>query len=175
MAWYWWSVVLFLIGVIEYALAEYENLVSVRLKIAQALCFAEINRLLDGCVYFITFSLIWKGIEEGHLTFGAVFPYIMYVQGCVLGSALALIYFKKNKKRTEREKRMQLLEKANRIKKQLRDVRDEIELEVATEMEFEEPIDQESKDAGKEIRNQAENKRESSKKEDSKETPPPQA
>ncbi len=158
MAWYWWALILFGIGVVEYVLDQYENLVSVRLKVQQTVLFAEVNRLFDGIVYLITFSLFWKGIEEGNLSIEALLPYLCYLQGCVLGQALALIYYKKHKKKTDHEKRMQHLEKANRIKKQLKDLRDEIVTEVETEMEFDEPQEQESKDADKEAHDKTENK-----------------
>lgn len=175
MAWYAWAVILFVIGAVEHAFSEYENLVSVRLKIQQTIWFAEINRLLDGVVYIITFSLFWKGIEQGQISLDAVIPYFCYVQGCVLGTALALMYYKETKKKTEHQKRMQRLEKANRIKKQLKELRDDIVTEVETEMEFDEIPEQESKDAGKKAHNQVDNQRESSKKEDSNKTTPPSA
>jgi hypothetical protein len=139
--------------------------------VGQTMIFAEMNRMLDGVVYLITFSLFWKGVEEGHISWDAIIPYFFYIQGCVLGQGLALLAYKNNKKKTEREKRMQHLEKANRIKKQLRDLRDDIVTEVETEMEFEE-TEQESHDASKESSNQADNKREPSKKEEHKEIPP---
>lgn len=174
MEWYFWAVILFVIGVVEYAFSEYENLVSVRLKVQQTIWFAEINRLLDAVVYFITFTLFYKGLESGHFSLDAVIPYFCYVQGCVLGTALALIFYKKNKKKTEHQIRMQRLEKANKIKKQLRDLRDDIVTEVETEMEFEDN-DQESKDASKKAHDQVENKREPIKKEDSGQVPPQSA
>lgn len=175
MAWYVWAIILFVIGAIEHAFSEYENLVSVRLKIQQTIWFAEINRLLDGVVYMITFTLFWHGAEEGHIPMDAIIPYFFYVQGCVLGTALALTFYKKTKKKTEHQKRMQQLDKANRIKKQLRELRDDIVTEVETEMEFDETPEQESKDAGKKTHNQAENQREIVKKEDSNPIPPPSA
>lgn len=172
MAWYVWAIILFVIGIVEHACSEYENLVSVRLKVQQTILFAEVNRLLDGVVYLITFSLFWKAAETGHMSMDAAIPYFCYIQGCVLGTALALMFYKKNKKKTEYQKRMQQLDKANRIKKQLRELRDDIVTEVETEMEFDESAEQESKDADKKTHNQVENKRESSKKEDSDKTPP---
>lgn len=175
MAWYWWSLILFSIGVVEYILDQYENLVSVRLKVQQTVLFAEVNRLFDGVVYLITFSLFWKGIEEGNLSWEALVPYLCYLQGCVLGQALALLYYKKNKKKTEHEKRMQHLEKANKIKKQLKELKDEIVTEVETEMEFDDTTEQESHDADKETHHQTDHKREASKKEDSDKTSPPTA
>lgn len=175
MAWYVWSIILFVIGAVEHAFSEYENLVSVRLKIQQTIWFAEVNRLLDGVVYFITFSLFWKGIEKGQISLDAIIPYFFYVQGCVLGTALALMYYKTTKKKTEHQKRMQQLEKANRIKKQLRELRDDIVTEVETEMEFDETPEQESKDGSKKAHHQTDNQREPSKKEDSDKTTPPSA
>lgn len=174
MTWYWWSIILFVIGTAEHAFSEYENLVSVRLKVQQTVLLSEVNCLLDGVVYMITFSLFWKGVEDGHISMNAAIPYFFYIQGCVLGTALALMFYKKHKKKTEHQKRLQHLEKANRIKKQLRDLKDDIVTEVETEMEFDD-IPEESQDASKKTHNQAENQREVAKEEISNEIPPPSA
>lgn len=177
MPWYIWAVILFGIGCIEHILSEYENLVSVRLKVQQAVLFGEVNRLLDGVVYFITFNLIWKGIEGGRFSIDAVLPYFFYVQGCVLGTALALMHYRKRKRKTDKERRMHFLEKANKVRKELRELKDDIITEVETEFEFDEmPTEQEKTDAAnKEVQDKTNVHREAPKKEERLENPPPQA
>lgn len=177
MPWYIWAVILFAIGCVEHVLSEYENLVSVRLKVQQAVLFGEVNRILDGVVYFITFNLIWKGIEGGHFSIDAVLPYFFYVQGCVLGSALALIHYRRTKRKTDKERRLHLLEKANRVKKELRELKDDIMTEVETELAFEDiSQEQEKNDAPiKEVQDKTNVHREAPKKEERLENPPPQA
>jgi hypothetical protein len=48
-------------------------------------------------------------------------PYLLYIQGCVTGTWLALTVFTKQKRKKDYEKRLQNLEKARQKRKEMRE------------------------------------------------------
>jgi hypothetical protein len=176
MEWYWWALILFFVGVLEHTLSEYQNLLSVRLKVGQTVFFAEINLMLDFVVSVIWFILLmdfWKALEAGVMAWMKLAPYLVYIQGCVLGTAFALLHYRRKKRKMEHQKRLQHLEKARQIKKQLQALEDDlsIEEEIETEAEFDDN-DQESKDAEKEVHSETKSDGQSTTQEKHNENPP---
>jgi prepilin signal peptidase PulO-like enzyme (type II secretory pathway) len=169
------SLGLFVIGLIEYTVDQYQKLLLSRLKLLSTVSFQLVNKLIEAVITLYVFGTIiifWQKFQSGDHNFLLLLPYLLYTLGSVAGTGVALLIYKSKKIKTERETRMQRLEKANRIKKQLRDLRDDIVTEVETEMEFEEITEQEVKDARKEIPHKVESEREDTQKEKPESNPP---
>lgn len=159
MSWYVISLALFVVGIIEHFVDESQNLVSVRLKIGQTFLFSLVNKIIDFGVNVFLFGLLidfYSKFREGTYEFKTLVPYVFYIVGCIIGTTLALWYYKSNKKKTEKEKRLQHLEKARQIKKQLQMLKDDIITEVETEFEFEDqPIETEKDNGNKAVYDKA--------------------
>jgi len=171
----WLSIGLFFVGLVEYAVDQYQKLLLSRLKLLSTVVFQLINKVFEAAVnlyIFGTIIIFWQKFQSGNHNFLFLLPYLLYVLGSVAGTGVALLIYKSKKIKTERQVRMQRLEKANRIKKQLKELRDDIVTEVETEMEFEETTEQEVKDARKEIPHKVESERENTQKEKPEPNPP---
>jgi hypothetical protein len=128
VSWIDLSIILFFVGLIEQALSEYQNLISVRLRIVKTTLFAELNLCIDFVVSVILFLLLydfWDGIKGGAPDFKVLIPYVVYVQGCVTGTWAALTLFKKWEQKKLLKKNLANLKKARRTKKKAVVITDE--------------------------------------------------
>jgi hypothetical protein len=119
MNWLHLSIILFLVGFVEQALSEYQNLISVRLRIVMTTLFAELNLCIDFVVNVILFLLLydfWDGIKGGNPDFKVLIPYAVYVQGCVVGTWSALTVFKRWELQKILKKNLANAKKARRTK-----------------------------------------------------------
>jgi uncharacterized membrane protein len=156
IAWYWYALILLFVGILEHTLSEYQNLVSVRLKVAQTILFAEVNLVIDFIVSIAWFFLLmdfWNQLEAGVFAWKKLVPYFVYIQGCVVGTGLAIFMYRKRKRKTDHEKRILQLEKARRIKKELQELKSQIITDVDEEMIFEDETHEETDNAKPEVDN----------------------
>jgi hypothetical protein len=181
MPWYCWGLILFVVGIVEFFISEYQNLHSVRLKVKPTILFSELNHLFDFFVNVFLFGMIidfWEKFKHGNHNFKTLLPYLFYLQGCTIGTILALVVYKKRKKQQDREKRILLLEKARQTKKQLQefknDVKTEIEEEIEEDLDAEINIEQETESVNtEEISDKVVDNRKISQKETNQESPLP--
>lgn len=139
-----WSLILFIVGTIEYFLSEYQTLVSVRLKVGKTVAFAYVNHVIDFIVHIFLFGLIfdfWNKLEKGTFDYHKLIPYAFYIHGCIAGTALALVVYKYHKKAEDRKRNLAQLERARHKRKILRDIQADVTVEV------DEDIDEEIKES----------------------------
>lgn len=179
MAWYWLGLILLVLGVIEYFIQEYQQLLAVRLRISQTIVFATLHKFMDLIVEIFVFAILLKFYEQvkaGNFSIDTLLPYLLYLVGCVGGTAFALLHYKKYKKTLDKKHRLQNLEKARSIRKQLKaleeDLSTEVEIETEAEFENDEEPAKEKKDAPKEVHNKTEDIRPPVKKEEHNPNPP---
>lgn len=177
MEWYYLGVILLLIGVLEYFIDEYQQLLAVRLKVAQTIVFATLNRFMDLVVDIFAFAILmqfWEQLKKGNYAIEILFPYLLYLLGCVIGTGLALVFYKKYKKKIIHKQRLQHLEKARSIKKQIEEFEKDLitDVEVEVEEEFDEETSKEIPDATKEVHNKVDSNRPPVKKAEHKKNPP---
>ncbi len=179
MAWYYLGIILLLVGVVEYFIDEYQQLLAVRLKVAQTLFFAVLNRFMDLIVDIFAFAILmqfWEQLKKGNYAIEILFPYLLYLLGCVIGTGLALVFYKKYKKTFNKKQRLQHLEKARSIKKQIeefeKDLTTAVEVEIEDEFNAELENSKETSDATKEVHNKVDGHRPPIKKAKHKKNPP---
>jgi hypothetical protein len=120
-----WAIILFIVGVVEFMINQYERVVSVRLKVGETVVFGLLNQYFDFFIHIFLFGMIidfWDKVHKGVYDYGTLIPYAFYVHGCVAGTALALVVYKHRKKKTDAARRLELLEKARLKKKSLKEV-----------------------------------------------------
>lgn len=176
MAWYYLGLIFLLIGALEYFIDEYQSLVSVRLQVGKTILFATLNRFMDLVVDVFAFAILmqfWEQLKAGNYAIEILFPYLLYLLGCVIGTAMALLFYKKYKRKRDQKQRLIHLEKARSIKKQLQALEDDLstEVEIETETEFEDEP-KETKDAPKEVHDKDKGQRPLIKKTEHNQNPP---
>lgn len=145
----WWSLGLFVLGLIELALDQYQKIILARLKFWPTVAFQALKELVEFLQNVWVWGTVidfWEKIRAGVYDFKTLIPYMAYAHGCVAGTAVAMWIYIKNKKKKDREKAIKLLEKARSKKKKMNDI------EVETETLFDEV---EKEDMKHEIRERA--------------------
>lgn len=120
-----WAIILFIVGLVEYTIDQYEKIVSVRLKVGETVMFGLLNQYFDFFVHVFLFGMIidfWEKFHSGVYDWSKLIPYACYVHGCVAGMAVALIIYKHRKKQIDKDRRLELLEKARLKKKSLKEL-----------------------------------------------------
>ena len=105
------SVIFFLIGLIEFAIDQWERLVSVRLKILSTLWYSILNNAIDFLMYVFLFGILiqfWENWHNGVHDYYKLTPYIFYTLGKIVGSVGALYVYSELKKKRDREKALKL-------------------------------------------------------------------
>jgi hypothetical protein len=108
------SVIFFLIGLVEFAIDQWERLVSVRLKILSTLWYSIINNSIDFLMYVFLFGILiqfWENWHNGVHDYYKLIPYVFYTIGKVAGTILALYLYAEGKKKRDREKALKLAAK----------------------------------------------------------------
>lgn len=111
---FWLSVLFFAIGLIEYAIDQWEKLVSVRLKILSTLWYSTLNNSIDFLMYVFLFGILiqfWENWHNGVHDYYKLTPYIFYTVGKILGTVGALYVYAEMKKNRDREKAIHLANK----------------------------------------------------------------
>jgi hypothetical protein len=111
---FWLSVLFFAIGLIEFAVDQYEKLVSVRLKILPTLLYSVINNSIDFLMYVFLFKILiqfWENWHDGVHNYYKLIPFVAYTIGKIAGTVMALYIYAEGKKKRDREKALKLAAK----------------------------------------------------------------
>jgi hypothetical protein len=114
MTTFWLSILFFVIGMIEFAIDQWEKLVSVRLKILSTLWYSTLNNTIDFLMYVFLFGILiqfWENWHAGVHNYSKLIPYVFYTLGKILGTVGALYVYSELKKKKDREKALHLAEK----------------------------------------------------------------
>ena len=134
-----WSIVLFIVGAIEFAIDQYEKLVSVRLKFSQTMWLGVLNQWFDFVMNIFLFGILisfWENWHSGIHDFAKLWMYFSYINGRVVGTGAAVWIYNKSKKKRDREKYLKWLEKGRQKQKKLRAINKDISSTVeVTEVE----------------------------------------
>ena len=115
----WLSVGLFVVGLVEYTIDQYQKLLLSRLKFWSTIGFQLVNKTFEMAINLYIFGTIvvfWEKFLKGNHDFYLLSPYAAYTLGTVAGTGLALHVFTWLKKRKERE-RLSLMPKPTRKNK----------------------------------------------------------
>ena len=110
------SIIFFIIGLVEYAIDQYERLVSTRLKILSTLWYCILNNTIDFLMYVFLFGILiqfWENWHSGVHNYYKLTPYIFYTIGKIVGTVGALYFYSETKKKRDREKALKLAERNN--------------------------------------------------------------
>ena len=108
------SFLFFIIGLIEYAIDQWERLVSTRLKILSTLWYSTLNNAIDFLMYIFLFGILiqfWENWHNGVHDYSKLTPYIFYTLGKITGTTGALYVYSEMKKKKDREKALKLVER----------------------------------------------------------------
>jgi hypothetical protein len=114
------SLVFFLIGFIEFVIDTWERLVSVRLKFWATVGYSALNQLIDFFMYVFLFSVLiqfWETWHHGVHDYYKLIPYVLYTLGKVGGTTFATWLYAHNKKKTDKDKAVNLLANSKDTKK----------------------------------------------------------
>lgn len=114
MSTFWLSIIFFAIGLVEYAIDQYEKLVSVRLKIFSTLFYSILNNAIDFLMYVFLFGILiqfWENWHNGVHDYYKLIPYVFYTIGKIVGTVAALYIYSEIKKKRDREKALKLSDK----------------------------------------------------------------
>lgn len=117
MSTFWLSILFFVIGLIEFAVDQYEKLVSVRLKILPTLLYSVINNSIDFLMYVFLFKILiqfWENWHDGVHDYYKLIPFIAYTVGKIVGTVGALYVYSETKKKKDREKALKLAERQHK-------------------------------------------------------------
>jgi hypothetical protein len=131
----WLSLGLFVIGLIEYTIDQYQKLLLSRLKLFSTLAFQLVNKLFEfgiNLYVFGTIVIFWEKFQHGNHDFKLLLPYFMYTLGMVAGTGIAILIYAKLKKKRDRNKAIKSLEKARNKKKNMDKLKPDISTEVET-------------------------------------------
>jgi hypothetical protein len=113
------SVIFFLIGLVEFAIDQWERLVSVRLKILSTLWYSILNNTIDFLMYVFLFGILiqfWENWHNGVHDYYKLIPYVFYTVGKIIGTVAALHVYSEMKKARDREKALKMVEKHKKPK-----------------------------------------------------------
>ena len=139
-----WAVILFVVGLVEFFIDEYQKVVSVRLKIFEATIFSTLNHYFDFFTHLFLFGMIidfWEKFHAGIIAVGTLIPYVAYIHGCIAGTAVALIFYKWRKRKGDKERRGRYLEKGREKKKQYSGLKTDVTMEIEEEMVDDDRLD----------------------------------
>jgi hypothetical protein len=128
-----WGILLLVIGLVEYFIDQYQKITLSRLKFWHATLLQYINKILEFAVNVYVFSNIidfWTKIKQGVYDFSSLFPYLAYFHGCIIGTALAIVVYKRMKRKNDMQRRLQHLEKARLRKKQYKNQLPDVSMEI---------------------------------------------
>lgn len=114
---FFWSVLLFLVGVVEFAIDQYEKMVSVRLKFFQTIYFGLLNQYFDFIMNIFLFGILisfWENWHSGIHDYAKLLMYFAYINGRVIGTALATWVYARRKKKKDHEHTLRLISKTDK-------------------------------------------------------------
>lgn len=122
MSTFWLSALFFSVGFIEFAVDQWEKLVSSRLKFLPTLLFSAVNQSFDLILILFFFNIIDAFITKWHHgihDYFTLIPYLAYMLGRVWGTSGSVFLYTWLKKRKDHEKAVKYLEKkkVKRVKK----------------------------------------------------------
>jgi hypothetical protein len=113
----YWSLGLFLIGLLEFWIDQHQKVVLSRLKLWQSVFFQLMNQYFTFFVNVYAFGIImdfWNQVKTGVYDTKTLFPYLSYIHGCVAGTAVALVVYIHNKKKKDHERTLKLISKTDK-------------------------------------------------------------
>ena len=113
----WVSIGLFVVGMIEYTIDQYQKLLLSRLKFWSTVWFQFVNKFFECAVNLYVFGSIvvfWEKFLHGKHDFLLLSPYLSYTLGTVAGTGLALHVFTWLKKRKDHERTLKLISKTDK-------------------------------------------------------------
>jgi len=128
-----WALVLLIIGLLEYFIDQYQKITLARLKFWQAVLLQYINKLVEFAVnvyVFGTIIIFYDKLKSGIYDWSTLGPYLAYFHGCVLGTAIAIIIYRRLKSKKDKERRIRFLEKARLKKKQYSQQLPDVSMEI---------------------------------------------
>jgi hypothetical protein len=108
------SLGLFVVGLIEYTIDQYQKLLLSRLKLWNTLAFQLANKLFEAAINLYVFGTIvvfWEKFVNGNHDFKLLLPYLLYTFGTVAGTGLAMIIYTHHRKKKDQAKAIKYLEK----------------------------------------------------------------
>ena len=110
---FWWSLGLFVIGIIEFLIDQTQKVHLSRLKLWQTIFWQLLNKWFEFVVQVYVFSLIVSFQEEvvkGIYNWHTLLPFFVYQHGCVAGTGIALWMYIRQRKKKDQEKALKYLE-----------------------------------------------------------------
>lgn len=114
------SLIFFIIGSVEFAIDQWEKLVSVRLKFWSTILYSTLNQLIDFFMYVFLFGVLiqfWETWHKGVHDYFKLVPYVLYTLGKVVGTALATWLYAHNKKKVDKDRAVNILANSKSTKK----------------------------------------------------------
>jgi len=114
---FWLSLGLFIIGLVEYTIDQYQKLLLSRLKIFSTLAFQLVNKTFEMAINLYIFGTIvvfWEKFQHGNHDFLLLSPYIAYTLGTVAGTGVALHIYTLLKKKKDHERTLKLISKTDK-------------------------------------------------------------
>lgn len=113
----WLSVGLFVVGVVEYTVDQYQKLLLSRLKLISTLAFQLVNKTFEMAINLYVFGTIvvfWEKFQHGNHDFLLLSPYAAYTLGTVGGTGIAMIIYTRIKKAKDHEHTLKLISKTDK-------------------------------------------------------------
>lgn len=113
----WLSLGLFVVGLVEYVVDQYQKLLLSRLKLWSTIGFQLVNKTFECAINLYVFGTIvvfWEKFQHGNHDFLLLSPYCAYTLGTVAGTGLALVIYTRLKKRKEHESTLKLISKTDK-------------------------------------------------------------
>ena len=114
------SALFFLVGFIEFVIDTWEHLVSVRLKFWSTVGYSALNQLIDFFMYVFLFGVLiqfWETWHNGVHDYYKLIPYVLYTLGKVGGTTFATWLYAHNKKKTDKDRAVNILANSKSTKK----------------------------------------------------------
>lgn len=110
---FWWSVGLFVIGIVEFLIDQTQKVHLSRLKLWQTIFWQLLNKWFEFIVQVYVFSLIvsfQEEVQHGIYNWHTLIPFFVYQHGCVAGTGIALWMYIHQRRKKDQEKAIKYLE-----------------------------------------------------------------
>jgi DNA integrity scanning protein DisA with diadenylate cyclase activity len=111
------SLGLFIVGLIEYVIDQYQKIVLSRLRFWSTINFQLVNKLLEFAINIYVFGTViafWEKFRDGNHDFKLLLPYLLYVLGTVCGTGIAMIIYTRIKKAKDHEHTLKLISRTDK-------------------------------------------------------------
>jgi hypothetical protein len=113
----YWSIGLFIVGLLEFWIDQHQKIILSRLKLSSTVFFQWLNQIFTFLVNVYAFGTImdfWDKFRSGVYDFKTLIPYLAYVHGCVAGTAVAIAVYSNMKRKKDHDRTLKLISKIDK-------------------------------------------------------------